>query len=48
LSDAVRTGFAALDQGDFLDEAAMDARVERLLRNGNGGRAALAAPGPAA
>ena len=32
LRDAARTGFASLDRGDFIDEAEMDARVERMLR----------------
>ena len=30
---AVRKGFASLDQGEFIEEAEMDARVERMLRS---------------
>lgn len=31
--DAVRSGFAAIDRGDFIDEEAMHSRVERMLRS---------------
>jgi len=30
--DAVRTGFASIDRGDFIEEEDMDIRVERMLR----------------
>lgn len=30
---AVRKGFASLDRGEFIDEAEMNARVERMLRS---------------
>jgi predicted DNA-binding protein len=31
--EAVRQGFASLDRGDFIDEQAMNSRVDRMLRS---------------